>query len=124
MIRSIGTWHNYKGAAHSFARFLQGAGIRDLRDTAAVEKGAVAYLAHKLAQARNEAQSIRTQETRTCALAAFERAFNTFFAQRNMSERLDFSAARQEYLALSREYLGTGRAYAGGTRAYPHTQSG
>lgn len=122
MIRSIGTWNLYKKEAHTFVKFLQAAGVRDLRDVDSVQKLAASYLAQKLTKAREGGQSIRTQETCSSALAAFEKSFNKFFAQRDMPDRLSFSAARREYLALSREYLQSGREYAGGTRAYPYPE--
>lgn len=118
-IRSFGTLNAYLREAHSFAKFLQANGIRDLRDTASVQKAAGQYMSSRLEAARAMGQSLQTQETRSAALAGFERAFNTFFAQRGLGERLNFAAARQEYLALSRAYLSRGREYEAGTRAYP-----
>lgn len=93
-------------------------GVNDLRDTASVQRAAARYLAWRLEVAITSAQSLQTQETRSAALAGFERAFNAFFAQRGLEERLNFAAARREYLALSRAYLGRGRQYEAGTRAY------
>lgn len=118
-IRSIGTLNAYLREAHSFAKFLQSHGVKDLRDTAMVQKMVGQYLAWRLEIARSSGQSLQTQETRSAALAALERAFNSFFAKRGLSERLNFAAARREYLALSRAYLSRGREYEAGTRAYP-----
>jgi hypothetical protein len=118
-IRSIGTLTVYLGEAHSFAQFLKSKGVRDLRDTANVQKMADLYLASRLQVARAKGQSLQTQETRSAALGSLARAFNSFFAQRGCNERLNFVATRQEYRALSRAYLGRGRSYENGTRAYP-----
>lgn len=118
-IRSIGTFKAYQREAHSFGKFLQRNGVNNLRDTSKVEKLSAKYLSERLEQAIKADQSIQTQETRSAALSGLERAFNEFFAQRGLSDKLDFSSARREYLAISRAYLGSGREYAGGTRSYP-----
>lgn len=118
-IRSVGTMKAYVQEAHSFGRFLIRHGVTDLRNVGAVQKTATQYLSWRIENARKSGQSVRTQETRAAALGGLERAFNKFFAQRGLAERLDISAARREYLSLSRAYLEGGREYAAGTRAYP-----
>ena len=118
-IRSIGTLNAYLREAHSFAKFLKVNGVTDLRDTQNVEKNAAKYLAQRLATARARGQSLQTQETRSAALAGFERAFNIFFKQRELGDRLNLTAIRHKYCAMSRAYLGRGREYETGTRAYP-----
>jgi hypothetical protein len=117
-IRSIGTMNAYLREAHSFAKFIKSNGVHNLRDTANVQKAAGQYLAWRLEAARAFSQSLQTQETRSAALSGLERAFNAFFAQRGLSERLNLAVERREYLALSRAYLGRGREYEAGTRAY------
>ena len=122
-IRSLGTWNAYRQEAHSFAKFLYRKGVNDLRDAEAVVRAAKEYLSSKIFDARSTGATVQTQETRVSALTAFERAYNTFFAQRGMNIRLDFSTDRKEYLSLARVYLSTGRNYSDGTRAYPKPEA-
>lgn len=122
-IRSLGTWRIYRQEAHAFAKFLQGKGVKDIRDAAAVSRVAAEYLASKLSAARTSGLSVQTQELRASALSAFQRAYNSFFSQRGLDIRLDFANARKEYLALARLYLAPGRNYAEATRAYPRPEA-
>ena len=121
-IRSVGTWHSYKSEAHRFAKYLHSKGITDLRETSAVQQAAKTYMAERLAVARREGHSHQTQQARASALAALEKAFNRFFAQRGIPLRLDFAQSRREYLELSRVYLARRQEYADGTRAYPYPE--
>lgn len=121
-IRSIGTLRVYKAEAHSFAKFLQSKGIQNLQHTGKVELAAKEYLSSKLAQARQNAQSVRTQELRASALSALERGFNTFFSSRSINLKLNFSSSRKEYLELCRTFLSTKGEYRDGSRAYPRPE--
>ena len=121
-IRSLGTWRAYRAEAHRFAKYLRPAGVTDLRETTAVQQAAKIYLAERLAIARQKGHSHQTQQARASALAALEKGFNRFFAQRGLPLRMDFAQSRREYLELSRIYLARRQEYADGTRAYPNPE--
>lgn len=121
-IRSIGTWGAYRAEAHRFAHFLSQNGINDLRDTIKIQSVVSKYLSRKLQVARMNNASYQTQKSRSSALASLERSFNNFFESRDRTLKLDFSAARKEYLALSKAYLNPKIVYSNGSRAYPQPE--
>jgi len=117
-IRGLGTWTVYRRDIHSFAEFLQRAGLPDLRDVRRVSGLARAYIASRGQALRGAGGSFQTLEREISALTKFSHALDVYAERHGGESAADIRTVLTEEKANWREELAP-RSNGYTSRAYP-----